>query len=354
MSRNPLRSPGDRDISALYDMYKQGTLRLAPEFQREGVWPQPAKAYLIDTVLSDRPIPLLFFSKVISSHTNRATYDVVDGQQRLRAIFDYMEDKFPLSRSSDTDSRWRGRRYSKLDDQQRMQFLNYDMAISELKNYNQAEIKDVFLRMNKYVVRLNSAEMRRAKESGVFKDFCASVGRQEWWTDLRIITKQQRARLRSEELAAEFAILLMEGPQDKKESVDIYYVKYADDFPDGDEVKNRLDRYVEWASAHIPDFSTSRWRKPVDLYALLGALDVVTEAGELLETLDGHAAGESATKLERDLAKAAAAQRTDPEIKLEPRLARYLTAASSQTDNIQPRKTRTEILVRMLSDAALA
>jgi hypothetical protein len=348
VAQNRLRSPGDRDISVLYEMYKLGTLRLAPEFQREGVWPQAAKAYLIDTILSDRPIPLLFFSKVINAHSNRATYDVVDGQQRLRAVFEFLEDNFRLPRSLETDPRWQGKKYSALEDSERMALLNYDMAISELKNYSQADIRDVFLRMNKYVVRLNSAEMRRARESGAFKEFCAKLGQEAWWEEFRILTKRQKDRLRGEELAAEFAILLIEGPQDKKESVDVYYAKYADEFPDGDSIQDLLRAYLDWIRRAIPDFTTSRWRRPVDLYSLLGAISLVTESGELLDDLDPRTAGISLTTFEKQVARAAEQQRRDPDAVIDSRIARYLSAASSQTDNIKPRITRIDVVARVL------
>lgn len=351
MAHNRQRSAGDRDISLLYDMYRQGALRLAPEFQREGVWPQPAKAYLIDTILSDRPIPLLFFSKVIDARTNRANYDVVDGQQRLRAIFEFLDDRFGLPRSETTDERWRGRRYSSLEDAQKVDLLNYVMAITELKNYSQADVRDVFLRMNKYVVRLNAAEMRRARESGAFKEFCTDLGHADWWLDLRILTKQQKDRLRGEELAAEFSILLIEGPQDKKESVDVYYAKYSDEFPEAGAIRNLLEQYIDWIRHVLPDFSTSRWRRPVDLYSLLGALDVVSEAGALLPAFDTKAVEVQLVAFERTLARAATEQRKDPDARVEPTAARYLASAGSQTDNIKPRMTRIDVLSRMLARA---
>src|SRR5437870_8976887 len=93
------RSPTTKDISLLQQLYQQGQLLLAPEYQRNNVWPTPAKAYLIDTILNDRPIPLLFLQRVASAQTGRPAYSVIDGQQRLRAIFDFMDDRFRLTQS---------------------------------------------------------------------------------------------------------------------------------------------------------------------------------------------------------------------------------------------------------------
>jgi hypothetical protein len=55
-------------------IYKSGQLSLSPAFQRQGVWPRPAKAYLIDTILADRPIPLLFFARSVNPKTGSPGY----------------------------------------------------------------------------------------------------------------------------------------------------------------------------------------------------------------------------------------------------------------------------------------
>jgi hypothetical protein len=52
------RSPTTKAIGLLHQLFSNGQLTLAPEFQRNSVWPNAAKAYLIDTILNDRPIPL--------------------------------------------------------------------------------------------------------------------------------------------------------------------------------------------------------------------------------------------------------------------------------------------------------
>jgi uncharacterized protein with ParB-like and HNH nuclease domain len=77
-------SPTTKDVALLlYQLYQGGQLKLKPEFQRESVWPRAAKAYLIDTILNDRPIPLFFFQRTTSAQSGRPEYAVIDGQQRL-------------------------------------------------------------------------------------------------------------------------------------------------------------------------------------------------------------------------------------------------------------------------------
>src|ERR1700686_5668492 len=46
------RSPTTKDIGLLHQLFLSKQLTLAPQFQRNAVWPRPAKAYLIDTVVN--------------------------------------------------------------------------------------------------------------------------------------------------------------------------------------------------------------------------------------------------------------------------------------------------------------
>src|SRR5438132_3719561 len=88
---NPKRSPTTKSVSLLKQLYDQGQLQLAPPFQRNAVWPPAAKAYLIDTILHDQPVPLFFLQRTASAQSGRIAYTVIDGQQRLRAIFDFID-----------------------------------------------------------------------------------------------------------------------------------------------------------------------------------------------------------------------------------------------------------------------
>src|SRR5437773_9133020 len=93
------RSPTTKDVALLKQLHDQGQLALAPEFQRNSIWPRAAKAYLIDSILNDRPIPLLFLRRATSAQIGRPGYAVIDGQQRLRAIFEYIDGRFRLTES---------------------------------------------------------------------------------------------------------------------------------------------------------------------------------------------------------------------------------------------------------------
>jgi hypothetical protein len=145
--------------------------------------------------------------------------------------------------------------------------------------------------------------------------------------------------MRSIEFAAEVAILLIEGPQDKKQAVDLYYGKYREVFPYAREVESRLSRYLRWIKRALPDLSQSRYRRPVDLYSLIAALDLLAARGKVTGTVESRTAGHSLRQFEEKMKSKDLSGDT----------ARYLVAASRQTDNLVPRLTRMQILANLIN-----
>ncbi len=323
-------------VADLYKFYREGRIRLAPEFQRNSIWPAPARAYLIDTILNRQPIPQLFLHRTISAQTGRTTYDVVDGQQRLRAIFDFLEDKMRLTQSHGQNVY--NRRLSQLPAALKDRVWNHTLLIQELYGYSEAEIEDMFVRINKFVVRLSKQELRHAKARGQFHQLARSLGSLPFWLRHRVFSRNQLQRMRGEEFVAEIAILLIEGPQDKKKAVDLYYVQYQDHFPNKATVDRRLRGHLRWIETAFPDLARHRYRKPVDLYSLVGALDALSKDGATTGTLKPQRARRALVALEEDLAGAQPS----------PEATTYSAAASRQTDNVGPRRARIEILERRL------
>src|SRR3990172_3885523 len=81
-------------VSDLYEWFRDGELILQPKFQRRLIWSPAAKSYLIDTVFRELPIPKIYLRMDIDPTKVRAVREVVDGQQRLDALFAYIEGDF--------------------------------------------------------------------------------------------------------------------------------------------------------------------------------------------------------------------------------------------------------------------
>jgi len=341
MANRIKNSPTTKDVALLQQLHKDGQLRLQPEFQRESVWPRAAKSYLIDTVLNEKPVPLFFFQRGTSIQSGRPEYSVIDGQQRLRALFDYIGDGFPLSEVSPDGvaKRLKGKRFSDLPEAMQATILNYDLVIEELSGYSDKDIRDIFARMNKYVVRLSKQELRHAKTKGKFKDFVERLAKWPFWRAQRVFSKKQAARMKPAEFVAELIILLSEGPQDKKLAVDLYYGQYKANFSEGGPLESKLSTYLKWVTETLPDFSKTRFRRSNELYSLIGAIDDVSKSGTRLNKIDQNRVRGRLETFEH--------QTHERNLKGPP--ARYVIAASKHADDLGPRNTRIEILSSLLA-----
>lgn len=81
----------DRSIFELYRQYQKGNLELQPEFQRLQVWDNSKSGRLIESVLLEVPIPLIYLSEESDSK-----YSVIDGQQRLHAFITFLKNDLML------------------------------------------------------------------------------------------------------------------------------------------------------------------------------------------------------------------------------------------------------------------
>lgn len=239
------------DVQFLSDLNAQQRIQLRPDFQRNAIWPAAAKSYLIDTIIHDRPVPLLFLQSTQSPQNGLEGFAVVDGQQRLLAIFDYLADGFRLSGPDVGEHRLR--RFSELPSDVKSQIHRYGLVAEVLHGYSHSEIREIFVRLNKYGVRLSQQELRHARGEGAFKSVVERLGAKPYWRDENFVSAGRDLRMRADELAAELLILLAEaGPQDKKAVVDSYYVAFEDDFPESDDLVARLERIYRLAARGTP------------------------------------------------------------------------------------------------------
>jgi len=74
----------------------KGVLELQPKFQRRNVWDPKARSYLIDTIIRGKPIPKIYMRQIVNPKTRQTRREIVDGQQRLRSVLDFLKDGFPI------------------------------------------------------------------------------------------------------------------------------------------------------------------------------------------------------------------------------------------------------------------
>jgi hypothetical protein len=117
-----------------------------PDFQRPAVWSRSQKQLLVDTILRDYDVPKLYWHKV---GTKPDRYDVVDGQQRLRAVWGFFDAEFALPRDADPidGQDVSGCHYEDLPDDLRMRFDIYPLDIVVVEETDEDEIREMFLRL---------------------------------------------------------------------------------------------------------------------------------------------------------------------------------------------------------------
>jgi hypothetical protein len=204
-------------------------LVLSPAFQRRAVWTTKAKSYLIDTVLRGKPMPKVLITQSLVDGKNRRT--VVDGQQRLRAILEYMADDFAIMRTHNRE--YAGLRYSELPDEIRNDFWQYEIGVDVLFNTELSELLDIFARLNTYSVKLNSTELLNANYLGTFKTTAHELGHTyaEYWRTAGVFTDGQLARMGEVEMAADLLGALLVGISSRKQ-IPIFYRDFDDDDDD--------------------------------------------------------------------------------------------------------------------------
>jgi hypothetical protein len=250
------------------------------EYQRsDKVWPDAAKSYLIETILLQYPIPKLYLQSKADPKTRKTIKEIVDGQQRSRTIHDFLNDKFSLANTLDTEE-LRGFKYSTLTDDWQGKFLSYLLSIDQLIGATPSEVRQVFRRMNSYTVPLNPEELRHAQNQGAFKWFIARLGTE--YTDkllrLKIFTEKNILRMQDLKLYTEIVHAIMYGVSTtNKEKLDKIYRDNDKSFDQEGFVKERIEPALGLVGK-LDFLEDTNLSKPYQVYSLaLAFVRVISE-----------------------------------------------------------------------------
>ncbi len=143
----------------------QNGLILDDTFQRTGdVWGTKDKVKFIESVLMDIPVPFIYLAE-----GKRGNLIVIDGRQRLTALFDYLDNKYPL-RNIEFFPKLRGKKAKHLTDDletYKTKIEDYHLYVIKIKMSTPEEFKlQIFARVNKTGMQLNPQEIRHALHQG--------------------------------------------------------------------------------------------------------------------------------------------------------------------------------------------
>jgi Protein of unknown function DUF262 len=260
-------------INDFVEWDKQGTLELNPVFQRRAVWNDKAKSYLMDTILRGKPIPKMFIRQKINVSTKTSVRDVVDGQQRLRTILSYIKDGFVVSRQQNKE--FGGLRFSQLPEDVQSQVLSYEVAVDLLINMPDAEVLDIFSRLNSYAIVLNEQERINANHFSSFKVLADELARKyyEYWMKQGVVNARNILRMAEVNLVADILIAMKEGIKSKKQ-IKKYYDQYEQRY-DGDVVaiEDQFDSVIALIGRLYPEgLARTDFSRPHLFYSLFTAV----------------------------------------------------------------------------------
>jgi len=243
-------------------------LVLQPKFQRRSVWSDKARSYLIDTIVRGKPIPKIFLRQEIDPKTKKTIREVVDGQQRLRTVFSYLENGFKLNKTHSEE--YGGRYYNELPDSVQTGILKYELSVDLLLDAPDKEVLDIFSRLNSYAVKLNSQELRNASYFGAFKTavYTLAIEYTSFWTANKIFTDNQILRMAEAELVSELFIAMMDGTKGRK-AIDAYYKKYDDEFKERTQLTRNFRKTLDVIGAFSEgNIANTPFKSPVLFYSL--------------------------------------------------------------------------------------
>lgn len=148
-------------IVELYNKISSGNLITGPYFQRKKFWKKQDKIYFIETILMNYPFPEVYIaSQKLDLVRLTTTEMVVDGQQRLTTIVDYIKG------AGDFSGKLSISKFSELTDNEKKDFLNYPVSVKDLKNLDDNAVKEIFQRINATDYALNDNEKLNASFGG--------------------------------------------------------------------------------------------------------------------------------------------------------------------------------------------
>ena len=181
-------TPRGLSIQAAYRDFADGKFLVNRQYQRKLVWTRDEKRKLIDSILKGYPIPLILLATETTSDGSR-TFEILDGMQRLNAIFEFIENQFDLDgryfnlqELSRANQRFEEGHFERPSDkiellsgEQCSNFVDYTLAVTEFPSTDQEAVNDVFGRINAYGRRLSNQEQRQAGVLSGFSDLVRSI-----------------------------------------------------------------------------------------------------------------------------------------------------------------------------------
>ena len=253
---------GSKSVSELINDVEEGRLVVRPFFQRRLIWTNKDKEFFIDTVLKGLPFPEVFVSTgEIDLKSKKLTKWLVDGQQRISTLKEYLRGSSEL-RYKDIS------RFSDLSSDDQIKFLHYQVAVRELGDQSEAQIRVMFERINSTDYALNVMEKLNAMYSGLYKKYCEALSRHPFFETHDVFPDATIKRMDDITFCLILITTMLCGYYRRAERNKEYMERYNDDFPDQSRLQAELVSVFGFIEKCGFDAKSRVW-KQTDLFTLL-------------------------------------------------------------------------------------
>ncbi|MFC2326443.1 MAG: DUF262 domain-containing protein [Prevotella histicola] len=257
-------------------MFDDGDLIVDDSYQRRSVWSEKDKIRLIETVLLNLVIPVLFFWKADTDpETGTSITHIVDGQQRIKAIYSFINNEFKLKPQYLLDGtakvNYANKYFKDLEVEDKKAFWNYQLMVIDIDPAaTRSDIITMFNRLNLTDYNLNDQEKRNSM-SGEFAAVARELSEESIWEERHLFSAPDVRRMKDVEFCASLILLYRKGIIDQTDqaALNSAYEELQEGYTDAERDKAAVLAAVNIIPQFfISDSVTKFLKKKTQLYTL--------------------------------------------------------------------------------------
>lgn len=188
----------DFTVETLVSKLKNSSIYI-PDFQRKYVWSDIQASKLIESLIIQCPIPVIYLNQ-----EKDETYSVIDGNQRVTSLKRYLSDEFQL-KGLTAYSELEGLSFSQLDPRFQRHINNRTIRCISISRETHPQVKfDVFERLNSGSVKLNKQELRHGLYYGTLIKSAKNLVAKTEITKYVLAIDNKNKRMKAEEFILRF------------------------------------------------------------------------------------------------------------------------------------------------------
>jgi hypothetical protein len=222
-------------IADIYEKIDSNRLQLSPDFQRKFVWTQEHQEQFLDTILHGYPFPEIYVCQgEIDTKKLRTSQKVIDGQQRLTTIKNYIENDFrkELKMIPPFDS---------LDEGQREHFLSYQVVVRDIGKVDDDLVREIFRRINLTKFKLEDIEIHNAIYDGQFIKVAKELSGEVSLEDFGVFYESELTRMADVHFFLQvMSTLERDGYFPRDNEVEKCVAEYNEEYPNSHSTKSKI------------------------------------------------------------------------------------------------------------------